>query len=282
VRRERPLTEVDWVFFDLDDTLVMDHGSAGAAFGHVCRMAATLCGVAPDALEQAARIRARQRWFALKERFDFLAKVAVSSWEALWVPFPDAEEPWTAIAEEIRRFRLGAWGDALGDCEHSESGLAQRLADEFISARRATHLVYPETHEVVAKVATRYPVGMITNGLPEAQKLKLEGAGLTGRFTPFIASGAVGVAKPDPGIFRAALNYGSVAPGRAVMVGNSYGSDVVGAKAAGMVAVWVNRDRESHPEGPAPDHEIADLRELPALLGMRAEGVNGSGSTTVG
>jgi len=282
VQRDAPLTEIDWAFFDLDDTLVMDHGSAGAAFGRVCGMAAAQCGVDPNALEQAARIRARQRWFALKERFEFLAQVAVSSWEALWVPFPEGGEQWGAIAEEIRQFRLGAWDDALSDCEHSDSGLTQRLADEFVSTRRTTHLVYAETHEIVAQVAERYPVGMITNGLPEAQALKLEGAGLTGRFSPFIASGAVGVAKPDPGIFRAALNYGRVAPDRAVMIGNSDGSDVVGAKAAGLVAVWVNRDGEPRPEGPVPDHEIADLRELPALLGMQAEELNGSGSTRVG
>jgi len=52
-----------------------------------------------------------------------------------------------------------------------------------------------------------------------------------------------------------------------VFVGDRADIDVVGARAVGMRAVWINRAAEALPAGaPAPDHEIRDLQELPVLL----------------
>ena len=49
-------------------------------------------------------------------------------------------------------------------------------------------------------------------------------------------SALVGVEKPDPAIFRAALDALGVAPAEALYVGDLYEVDVVGARAAGMPA----------------------------------------------
>jgi putative hydrolase of the HAD superfamily len=58
-----------------------------------------------------------------------------------------------------------------------------------------------------------------------------------------------------------------LAPAEAVFVGDRADIDVAGARGVGMRAVWINREAEALPEGaPAPDHEIRDLQELPALL----------------
>ena len=55
-----------------------------------------------------------------------------------------------------------------------------------------------------------------------------------------IDSGAVGVAKPDPAIFRLALDVLGTEPGRAVHVGDAYQYDVRGARAAGVHPVLVD------------------------------------------
>jgi putative hydrolase of the HAD superfamily len=64
----------------------------------------------------------------------------------------------------------------------------------------------------------------------------LEAAGLRDRFEVVLDSALVGVEKPDPAIFRAALAALGVAPAEALYVGDLYEVDVVGARAAGMQA----------------------------------------------
>ncbi len=97
----------------------------------------------------------------------------------------------------------------------------------------------------------------------------LEDLGL-GPYLDFVlASGAVGHAKPDPAFFRLALERAEVSPDRAVMVGDSYQADVVGARSAGMEGVLLLRT-DGGAGSPAPDAPgvpvIASLAELPALV----------------
>ena len=79
-----------------------------------------------------------------------------------------------------------------------------------------------------------------------------------------VASAEIGVAKPDPAIFRHALELaGGVPAAAALHAGDSLDADVEGARAAGLRAVLVARG-----DGPAPAGvaSISSLAELPALL----------------
>jgi FMN phosphatase YigB (HAD superfamily) len=78
-----------------------------------------------------------------------------------------------------------------------------------------------------------------------------------------IVCGDVGVGKPDRRIFEWALEAVSARPGEAVMVGNNLAKDVEGALAAGVGAIWVNREGAPVPPGVLA---VRDLEELPALL----------------
>jgi putative hydrolase of the HAD superfamily len=80
------------------------------------------------------------------------------------------------------------------------------------------------------------------------------------RFFDFIlASGAVGLSKPDPAFFRVALDRAEVRPREALMVGDSYRADVLGARAAGMDAVLLDRD------GDASVDDVPIIRSLDEL-----------------
>jgi HAD superfamily hydrolase (TIGR01549 family) len=73
--------------------------------------------------------------------------------------------------------------------------------------------------------------------------------------------------KPDPRVFRHAVERLGLLPHEVLHVGDSDVDDVLGAKAAGLRVAWVNRDgRSLRPDVPAPDFEIPDLTPLPALL----------------
>ena len=77
-----------------------------------------------------------------------------------------------------------------------------------------------------------------------------------------------GRVKPHPTIFRAALAALAVAPGDAVMVGDSLEEDIDGARALGMRAILLDREQR-HPE---VDERLTDLYALPAALGLARPG----------
>lgn len=82
-----------------------------------------------------------------------------------------------------------------------------------------------------------------------------------------LISEAVRVYKPDPLIFQRALEQLGLQPNEVLHVGDSELDDVRGAKAAGLRVAWINRtNRPRRSDVPAPDFEIRDLTELPALL----------------
>jgi HAD superfamily hydrolase (TIGR01509 family) len=87
----------------------------------------------------------------------------------------------------------------------------------------------------------------------------LTAAGIRDRFDVVLDSALVGVEKPDPAIFRAALTALGVAPEEALYVGDLYDVDVVGARAAGMEAVLLVAD------GAAAGPECRRIESLVAL-----------------
>jgi putative hydrolase of the HAD superfamily len=121
---------------------------------------------------------------------------------------------------------------------------------------------------VLESLAARYRLGMVTNGAPDLQRLKLEGTGLKALFDPLVVSGDLDVGKPERAIFEYALRSAGVEQGDAVMVGDSWGRDMLGAIGAGMRGVWINPQDAALPAitTPARVRSIRDLRDLPKAL----------------
>lgn len=78
-----------------------------------------------------------------------------------------------------------------------------------------------------------------------------------------VLSRDIGIRKPDPRIFRYALERIGVQPGNALHVGDSMKHDVVGARRAGMKTVWIRSEEEIREE---PDYILCSIRELPGVL----------------
>ena len=77
----------------------------------------------------------------------------------------------------------------------------------------------------------------------------LERTGLRGLVDAVVISSELGVAKPDPAIFRAALDRLGASAADAMHVGDSVEADVAGARAAGLEAVFVARNGAQAPDG---------------------------------
>ena len=94
----------------------------------------------------------------------------------------------------------------------------------------------PGTREALDRLrAAGLRLGVVSNSDGRVEEA-LVAAGLRDRFDVVLDSALVGVEKPDPAIFRAALDALGVAPAEALYVGDLYEVDVVGARAAGMPA----------------------------------------------
>ena len=103
-----------------------------------------------------------------------------------------------------------------------------------------------------------------------ALRAHLDRFGVLELFDHWSFSDEVGVYKPDPAIFRHALDgLGRVDPGRAAHVGDIRRTDVAGAKAMGMTAVrYTGINDDDHTDQPEGDHVISDHRQLATALGI--------------
>ncbi len=150
--------------------------------------------------------------------------------------------PQTLVRAE--RFQvLAAWSGHPID-PATAAGLSQTYRQHYQRLRRPV----PGAPEAIRRLKGRTRLGVVTNNTVAEQAEKLGFLGLDRVVDFLLTSEEVGVAKPDPAIFRVALDRAGVAPEEAVMVGDSWGSDVVGARAAGIRALWFNRFRVPRPD----------------------------------
>ncbi len=122
--------------------------------------------------------------------------------------------------------------------------------------------------EAVSELKQRgYRLGVVSNAEGTVAR-NLDDAGFSGAFDTVVDSHLVGVLKPDPAIFRIALERMSLDAGRTVFVGDMPQIDVKGANAAGIAPILLDR-HDLHTEVPVA--RIQRLEELPGLLEPKEE-----------
>jgi putative hydrolase of the HAD superfamily len=97
----------------------------------------------------------------------------------------------------------------------------------------------------------------------------LDRHGLLDGLAVVIFSDEVGVPKPDPRVFRAALGPLGVPPERALHVGDLRRTDVAGARGIGMSSARIRDQHDDTSELPEADFVVADHAELRALLALK-------------
>jgi putative hydrolase of the HAD superfamily len=128
--------------------------------------------------------------------------------------------------------------------------------------------------EAVEELAASFPLILLTKGDLLHQETKLASSGLGHHFT-----GIDIVSEKNADVYRGVMRRYGVQPGRFVMVGNSLRSDILPVLEAGGQAVyipyegtWIHEQVAAEQLGDAQFHEIAHIRELPALLELRVAG----------
>lgn len=254
------------LFFDLDDTLLWDKKSVETAFQKTCTFAATKVDVDPIILEQAVREEAAKLYDTYETR-PFTKMIGINPFEGLWGTFDDAGEGFQKLKVLAPIYQREAWTRGLNRLNIKDEELGKSLATLFPKMRKESPFVYEETFDVLDQLKGSYTLILITNGSPSLQNLKLE---ITSELIPYfehiIISGAFGKGKPDPSIFKHALEIAEVSNEEALMIGDNLMTDILGATKVGIQSVWINRENKPPNEEVRPTYTITNLHELIPLL----------------
>ena len=168
----------------------------------------------------------------------------------------------TITKEDIRSKRFEYTFSQLG---HDKSIIPTVLDDEFLTSCPAKGQVFPFTHESLEYLINKkYILHIITNGFKETQHIKLSTSNLSSYFTHITESDVCGFMKPDKRIFDHALSLGNASAKESIMIGDDLQADILGARAAGIDQIFINRNNFSHTE--KITYEINCLSTLMKIL----------------
>ena len=253
------------LIFDMDDTLVVEKASAEAAFLETCEVARARYGIDARALHATVRETCRALWHR-SPTHAYCRKVGISSWEGLWARFKGDDNNLRVLREWAPRYRRNSWYQALTKHGVDDAKFALELAEAFPGNRRKLHIVYDDVRPTLERLGKSYQLALLSNGAPDLQREKIEGARVGQYFEQIVISGEVGIGKPDARIYHLVLSRFDVTAGEAMMIGDSLRSDVQGAQAVGMKAVWLNRSGRTRDDTVVPDVEVSDLYQLKEAL----------------
>jgi putative hydrolase of the HAD superfamily len=178
---------------------------------------------------------------------------------------PDAD-----LSETVRRLvgnlDCELAGEGIHGIQTTDGDWSRRVTARFLADSVAT---FARNRPLLDALNARYRLGIVSNFYGNLDAV-CRGAELTRFFGVIIDSQRVGVMKPDPGIFQAALDALGSTPETTLFVGDSLRRDREGARRMGMGFVWIApRDTqdaavvadENFPDGPAIT-QLTDLVEL--------------------
>lgn len=115
--------------------------------------------------------------------------------------------------------------------------------------------------------ARGYRLFLASNGVADTQNTRLDSAGIKPFFEGIFISETTGSHKPEKAYFDYCFaRIPGFDPARAILIGDSLTSDIRGGKAAGIDTCWLNRTGKTAPPELAPDYEIQALSEISAIL----------------
>jgi 2-haloalkanoic acid dehalogenase type II len=161
---------------------------------------------------------------------------------------------------DMRRQMLYELQIAAGYSEEEARSGAERAFAAFLEERHKV-VLYEEALGVLRSLSRHYTLGALTNGNADIYKTD------AGEYFDFaFLAEDIGMSKPHPDMFHAALEQAGVTPAEIVHVGDNPEHDVQGARAVGMRTVWMNARGMAWPGGKRADREIDSLLQLPEAI----------------
>ena len=178
---------------------------------------------------------------------------------AYWAQSPEVIEDFKRYGEkQIWHRFIARIMDRIG-YPHEDDAAVQAFGDHVREVFQPVSELTPGTRELLETLQARgYTLGVLSNrGKPFSHEL--DDLGIADFFDFALSAGEVGVWKPNPEIFEAALERAGVGPEQALYVGDNYYADILGAQGAGLDAILVDW-RRAFTDVPGPRVEkILDI-----------------------
>jgi len=224
-----PDVAITAVLFDLDDTL-FDHWACTRAALADLRARSPVLGGVP-----ARTVEAEHRRLLEELHLEVLAGHM------------------TVDDARVARFsRLLAFAGGTAD-----PGDAAAAAAAYRSAYLAHWRPVDGALELLTALHGRVATGVVTNNVASEQRQKIAACGFAPLLDAVVISEEAGVTKPDPRIFRLALEQLGRTAAESVMIGDAWDTDITGARAAAIRPIWFNRFGAA-----SPDPCVTEIRAL--------------------
>ena len=155
------------------------------------------------------------------------------------------------------------------------SAFGQTVEGALADARYRDYLVVgqqfvPGADEVIRTLAAEHALFIVTNGVTTTQHKRLEHAGLKHLFTDIFVSEQTGSQKPMSDFFNYAFaRIPQFDAAKTIIIGDSFGADIVGGHAAGIDTCWLNAKGKQRTHDIPVTYEIKALRELYDILNIK-------------
>jgi putative hydrolase of the HAD superfamily len=166
-----------------------------------------------------------------------LAKKKFDEW--LWPRIESGELP-AAVDRLYWTEYLHTLMDRIGVPIDQRGAVTEQVMERFRDIRFWSR-VFPDTVPVLQWLRDNgYYLGVISNSVGTMEE-QLNRVGLASYFRTILDSAVVGVEKPHPEIFRMAVDQAGISPVEALFIGDTYATDIGGARKAGLRGVLIDR-----------------------------------------
>jgi len=158
----------------------------------------------------------------------------------------------------------------LERCGIASDVTARELSSHCHAARRLAirAFIRDDAHETLIKLKNKgVGVGVLTNGTPAAKRQVIDSLGLRDILDYTILAEAEGLVKPDVRLFRRCIEIAGSQPSETLFVGDSFFTDLLGAKRAEAKAVLLCREKMRIPARiPPPDYALTGLKSILKII----------------
>ncbi len=159
--------------------------------------------------------------------------------------------------QELRRGRLMDAFSAFNK-EFSIDAI-DNMSDDYIAFLPYNNHLINGAKELLEYLNPKYNLHIITNGFMEVQNNKLSSSGIKHYFKTVTNSEEVGVKKPNPIIFKHAIEISGAKTNNSIMIGDNYEADILGAEALGLKTICFNYHKE---ELPRQNIQVSELMAI--------------------
>lgn len=148
-----------------------------------------------------------------------------------------------------------------------DNGRSTKISEDYFRLLGEQNFMLPGAEDVCRQLHEQYALYIITNGTYAVQIRRFAGSPIEPYIREMFVSEKLGAAKPSPLYFEKVIRaVGDADLSRYCVIGDSLSSDIAGAAAVGIDAVWLDNRKTGDTRGLPVVHILEDIRELPDYL----------------